>query len=188
MAVEHHSEPAPEITQAQIRQIIESEIERLIGVLDLVDPDPDLEDGDEDDDKSDFEPSLGSLERFSQMQWSHGNIDDYEDEHDGAEPCCEDEGAQCDDEGCPDADLEWEYESENWVHPESSEIALGPCGGSVVPPSPRDRLYRQDAYAHEASTTKKAQSAIEEVRTVMARHGKAPIPPLRVLGDAIVKW
>lgn len=36
---------------------------------------------------------------FSQLAWGEGPRDDREDEHDGTEPCCEDEGAQCDDEG-----------------------------------------------------------------------------------------
>lgn len=162
------------------REVIESEIERLIGILDTIDPDPDLEpnlglsgypccadvnaidlegDGADDEpslgwtemearfgrhpdvlgndtelDTSDDEPSLGSGEvqmpaplyqlggghghclfpalyresgtqlqhvavGFTQSDWGAGSRDDREDEHDGREPCCEDEGAQSDDEG-----------------------------------------------------------------------------------------
>ncbi len=53
---------------------------------------------------ADKEPSLGSLggtavSRGSQRRWSGGGAKDLEHEHDGREPGCEDEGAQCDDEG-----------------------------------------------------------------------------------------
>jgi hypothetical protein len=48
---------------------------------------------------SDGEPSLGSTTSLNQLHWSKGKNDDLEDEHDGREDCCEDEGAQCDDEG-----------------------------------------------------------------------------------------
>ena len=44
------------------------------------------------------EPSLGSLETINQEKWSAGGTGDREHEHDGREPCCEDEGALCDDE------------------------------------------------------------------------------------------
>ena len=133
MAVEHHSEPTPEITPQAIRQTIEAMIESLIAVLDDTDPDPDLEDGDEDNDKSDFEPALGSLERVSQVQWSHGTDDDCEDEHDGREPCCEDEGAQCEDEGAIDADREDEGDDEpSWCNPEFSTVLVPPAGALVT--------------------------------------------------------
>ncbi len=56
----------------RIRPVLESEIERLIAALDLIDNDPDFEDG-------------GDLEEV-----------------------CEDEGAQCDDEGVIDGDQESE--------------------------------------------------------------------------------
>ncbi len=45
MAGEHYSETTPEITPQAIRQIVETEIEHLMEVLDYLDPDPDLEDG-----------------------------------------------------------------------------------------------------------------------------------------------
>lgn len=38
------------------------------------------------------EPSLGSLEGINQDKWSGGGTDDRGNEHDGSEPCCEDEG------------------------------------------------------------------------------------------------
>ncbi len=189
MAVEHHSEPAPEITPQAIRQIIETEIERLIGALDFFDPDPDLENEGNDEDNGDGEPSLGSLDANSQSRWSMGTSEDYdldeaddedggdgepslgslsanidqdlwgrfctsadyeqddadkepslgslnnfdwqtmwgasdnndcEDEHDGAEPCCEDEGAQCDDEGINE-DREPEVDAEGPQHPEFAD-------------------------------------------------------------------
>lgn len=136
------------------REQIEDEIERLIGILDAMDPDDDLEENgdrepwlgwaedrhavildlsdDREGDCSDDEPSLGALNvqlaepllrmggpyghglfpmhretgelsyhsaGFSQVAWAMGSDSDREDEHDGREPCSEDEGAQCDDEG-----------------------------------------------------------------------------------------
>jgi len=44
----------------------------------------------------DGEPSLGSIEAVDQTGWARGNSLDYEHEHDGREPQCEDEGAQVD--------------------------------------------------------------------------------------------
>ena len=128
MAVEHHSEPAPEITQAQIRQIIETEIEHLVSALDFFDPDPDLE------------------------------------------PECEDEGAQCDDEG--------------WVEED--------CGASEDEGTLRfwwnynDDDFRRAKEAQE-STTKAAQAIVETLRAVMKRHGQRPVKPLRVLAGPIFK-
>lgn len=46
---------------AQVRPVIESEIERLIGLLDMLEPDPDFEDGaDLEEDLADDEPLLGA--------------------------------------------------------------------------------------------------------------------------------
>ena len=42
------------------------------------------------------EPSLGSCENINQTSWGRGPSLDYEEEHDGREPECEDEGAQVD--------------------------------------------------------------------------------------------
>lgn len=63
----------------------------------------------EDEDDADDEPSLGSSGHYegAAICYLHHPISDgYEmvvdcegDEHDGREPDCEDEGAQCDDEG-----------------------------------------------------------------------------------------
>ncbi|MFZ5674421.1 MAG: hypothetical protein ACOZAM_15805 [Pseudomonadota bacterium] len=73
------------------RQQIEDEIERLIGMLDAMDPDSDLEDS------GDREPWLGAAEgdRYSNHGWDLSPSDEREEE-------CEDEGAQCDDEGVLD--------------------------------------------------------------------------------------
>jgi hypothetical protein len=98
---------------AQVRPLIESEIDRLIGILDLLEPDPDFEEGaDHEEDFSDDEPWLGAPEsRFRYgggTEWSglnsQGNDDREED--------CEDEGAQCDDEGAIDCDLEPDHDNE----------------------------------------------------------------------------
>jgi hypothetical protein len=40
-----------------------------------------------------YEPSLGSTGSVNQLHWAKGGVDDGEEEHDGREPCCEDEGA-----------------------------------------------------------------------------------------------
>ena len=46
---------------AQVRPLIESEIDRLIGILDLLEPDPDFEEGaDLEEDTADDEPLLGA--------------------------------------------------------------------------------------------------------------------------------
>jgi hypothetical protein len=59
-----------------------------------------------------YEPSLGSNGAINQLKWSKGTTDDREDEHDGREDCCEDEGAQCDDEGEIHGDAEPDYHGE----------------------------------------------------------------------------
>ncbi|MGE4249035.1 MAG: hypothetical protein AB7F09_06580 [Parvibaculaceae bacterium] len=82
------------------RQQIEDEIERLIGLLDAVDPDPDLEPSlgaelghavDAEGDDCDLEPSLGAPEisfagaGINQITWGAGPLNDLE--HDD----CDDE-------------------------------------------------------------------------------------------------
>jgi hypothetical protein len=85
-----------------IRQEASKEIERLIALLDRLDPDPDLEDNELDGPDTDLEPSLGSVEQHphpdahsvakgNQERWSQGAYGsehemDREDEHDGREP------------------------------------------------------------------------------------------------------
>ena len=45
---------------AQVRPVIEFEIDRLIGILDMLEPDPDFEEGaDLEEDNSELEPLLG---------------------------------------------------------------------------------------------------------------------------------
>jgi hypothetical protein len=51
-----------------------------------------------------YESSLGSNGGINQLKWSKGPTDDREDEHDGRKDCCEDEVAQCDDEGAVEHD------------------------------------------------------------------------------------
>lgn len=86
------------------RPVIEAEIERLIAMLDDMDPDAEAEDAGDD------EPWLGApeaqtgswrgLERTGNDDREHDTADD-EDGCD-AEPGCEDEGGQCEDEGAGD--------------------------------------------------------------------------------------
>jgi hypothetical protein len=49
--------------------------------------------------QDELEPSLGSSSALNQTAWGSGSCSDLEHEHDGREPACEDEGAQCEDEG-----------------------------------------------------------------------------------------
>ena len=101
------------------RPLIEEEIERLIGVLDLLEADPDLEEngdleGEPDDepelgwtaaqartgsyawnDVFGLEPSLGSTNDVNQAHWSRGRLDDSEQQHDGQEPDCAAQDAGC---------------------------------------------------------------------------------------------
>jgi hypothetical protein len=99
------------------RQSIATSIEKLINMLDDLEPDPDLEESADEEnslgwpergpradgcdsadrelDESDDEPSLASpngSEHRSQVGWAAGSSSDCEED-------CEDEGAQCDDEG-----------------------------------------------------------------------------------------
>ncbi len=92
------------------RLTLSTTIERLIGLLDNMEGDPDSEDG------ADEEPWLGAPERHpepsrlkerkpdsvmhSQETWASGDAADHEE-------ACEDEGAQCDDEGAHPADDEY---------------------------------------------------------------------------------
>ena len=67
------------------RPLIEDEIERLIGVLDLLEADPDLEENGDLEEEPDEEPSLGAHESASGswegFQWSY-DIDAEHDESD----------------------------------------------------------------------------------------------------------
>lgn len=109
-----------------VRPFVEAEIERLIEILDTLEPDPDFEEVDDD------EPWLGAPEsRFRHGDGSnwHGVSpqanDDREDDGDDLELGCEDEGAQCDDEGAIDSDLEPEHDLEPDHY--SLPMPFGPC-------------------------------------------------------------
>lgn len=97
------SDPIEQLTPEKVRQCFlgmsairreaANEIERLIALLDRLGPDPDLEEnGDNDADASEDEPSLGSCDNFTnQTHWSansgHAEREtDLEAEHDGSEP------------------------------------------------------------------------------------------------------
>jgi hypothetical protein len=88
------STPMTEIS----RPIVAAQIERLIDLLDTLDPDPDIE-----MDTADDEPLLGAPDArtgsWAGLTAEAYNDDDREDDDSDREPCCEDEGAQCDDEG-----------------------------------------------------------------------------------------
>ena len=140
-------------------------------------------------DDADDEPSLGSLNNHHcQTSLGRSGFKELEDEHDGGEPCCEDEGAQCDDEGAINADLE------GWQHAEFSDYDWQSLQAAQV--SVPARVCQQSNYtvedwraatAAQAGTTAAAAVAVRDLREVMARHGLQPVPHLRVLGGAIVK-
>ena len=204
------STPMTEIS----RPVVEAEIELLIGLLDQLDEDPDLEDnadlepstGDEEPlhgaleqrtgawgglDHSipdcfegeelelgwtemearfgryhgafsdAYEPSLGSTAAINQIHWSKGSTDDSEDEHDGREDCCEDEGAQCDDEGAIECDTmlsDDEIVGQHYLNP-----------------------------AQRAATTEAIVTVHEKLRLVMKQKGRKPVAPLRVSSGVIWK-
>lgn len=97
------SDPVEQLTPEKVRQCFlgmtairreaAQEIDRLIALLDRLGPDPDLEEnGDNDADAAEHEPSLGSVDNFTnQDRWASGanggdRDSDLEDEHDGREP------------------------------------------------------------------------------------------------------
>ena len=140
----------------------------------------------DDEEGGDTEPSLGSLSKnINQDFWGRYCIgQDLEDERDGAEPCCEDEGAQCDDEGAQDADIE------GWQHPEFSDYGGRVRSTAPAPVFPRSTYTVEDWRAEQAAqarTSMEAAKAINALQKVMVSHGQAPVPQLRVLGGAIVK-
>ncbi|MBI2719565.1 MAG: hypothetical protein HY245_03990 [Rhizobiales bacterium] len=181
----------PELT----RPMIEAEIERLIARLDDMDPDPDLEDGgdgepmlgapeahrgswsglfpeayqdDREADDGDDEPSLAAPEasretRWAQTHWAAGRSDELEE-------VCEDEGAQCEDEGA------FEYEAE-----------LDEDHGPYIKWQPHSRAQWEAEVRHQERTTKACQAGIANLQAVQRRHSKAPVRSLRVLGGATVK-
>ncbi|MDB5538602.1 MAG: hypothetical protein JWQ89_329 [Devosia sp.] len=95
----------PGITEADVRQAVQAEVDRLIDLLDAFDDDPDIETIDWDlepslggiqiagevdleADNADWEPSLGWRHHINQSRIGgdpHG-FDDLEGEHDGREP------------------------------------------------------------------------------------------------------
>ena len=207
MADSHDTTVLPEMP----RPVIEAEIERLIGLLDTLDPDPDLEDGgdgepilgapehqagswrglslvayqdDREADDGDDEPELGSLERVKQTSWALGGDGEptcgwteaeaqfgrYGVPSDEREPCCEDEGSQCDDEGAYEGDFS------------DAEDECRSGWGSVYGTD-----WRAEQ-AHQAQTTAACVSAVDKLRQVQKRYRLAPVGSLRVLGDAIIKW
>jgi hypothetical protein len=130
----------------------------IVGELDRIYGDPDLEDGGEaeptlgatetrdqrlwsdgaNDDRElddEREPSLGSVgsnanaDLADQRRWATGGTGDLEEEHDGREPVCEDEGAACEDEGA-------QCEDEGAATGDDEGDAQAPCWHSADPASP----------------------------------------------------
>jgi hypothetical protein len=84
-----------------LRTQIEAELERMIDLLNAIDGDPDFE-PEEDDDTTDYEPSLG-WSISGATTWQDGSLSllDLEEEHDGREPDEDFEG-NTDDNGLGD--------------------------------------------------------------------------------------
>lgn len=117
---------------ARMRPVIESEIDRLIGILDMLEPDPDFEESaDLEEDNSDLEPLLGAPERQA-GSWNgiESNFaDDSENDTSDDEPSLgstnginqahwfkgkpDDTEEQCDDEGAINWDCEPECDAEH---------------------------------------------------------------------------
>lgn len=65
---------AADTTIPHARATVEQAIEELIGLLDFLDPDPDLEEnGDVEPSGDENEPSLGSLDRLPQTRWAEAS-------------------------------------------------------------------------------------------------------------------
>ena len=61
---------SPETPPSSQRELLERAIENLIAFLDVIDPDPDLEDGGDAEPDEDGEPSLASTASINQQHWA----------------------------------------------------------------------------------------------------------------------
>ena len=92
----------PALTKQRLRSSLCRLIDKLVTALDDIDGDPDVEDG------ADDEPSLsftGHLNQDAAIRGEPMGLAAERGEFD-LEQACEDEGAQCDDEGCEDENRE----------------------------------------------------------------------------------
>ena len=114
------------ISPAKQRKLVENAIERLVDLLDAIEPNADLEDNGDAEPDQDGEPTMGWQNEGGQT-CLHGQQSDGDNEsslgwtdmeaRDGRfgdscsdlEEQCEDEGAQCDDDGVPNDEAEPDY-------------------------------------------------------------------------------
>lgn len=187
MTGEHQTRPPLDLT----RPMIEGEIERLISILDWLDPDPDIEDEGDFEPTEDNEPLYGwtgmeaAYGRYS-LEYNGQGADELELDEADSEPSlgsshavrqlhwasgsrdereedCEDEGAQCDDEGCVETD----------------------CGFDEDDPGSLPQCCAD--HEEREATTRACVGAISRVRHLQQRGGQKPVEPLRILGGAIMK-
>lgn len=111
MTAEPHAAPLRKPSARQLRVRLEGLLDQLLTMvqtavdeLDALDPDSDLEPD------PDLEPSLGSTDRGAgkcdQTAWGYSETGDREE-------VCEDEAAQCEDEGADIGDYEPDHEHES---------------------------------------------------------------------------
>lgn len=142
------------------RQLLESEIERLINLLDDMSDDADLEDGGDD------EPTLGAPEQSTPHGgWARGSTDDRED-------VCEDEGAECADDREGD-ELQHGGEEHDGGEPDGdSEPSLG--------------WTIDGAFANSDDVEGDAGVPAEVLASAWRRYnGEAPSPRLLGLGQTV---
>lgn len=182
------------------RPDLEALIEAAIARLDEIDGDPDIEDG------ADDEPDLGRPEGMRQSAgyagrdgewslgswsicvdqefWGMGSVGDVEDEHDGAEPDCD---AEPDEDGEPSLGSNEDLNQNRWS-------MGGFAGVHDIEEACEDEGFQGGRKTHwlagwdaQAATTAACVEAVDSLRKVQTRHGEAPVPPLLVLGGAIVR-
>lgn len=134
-AVASHSTPARATHRAptarQRRKVLETALDRLLGVVEAVLADLDALDGD-----ADLEPSLGApipYASVSQVHWAAGG------DQDEREDVSEDEGGACEDEGGQDEREPENYYSCNWQD-EGDQTRLRQLPTYSARPAPR--LYQ----------------------------------------------
>ena len=110
MTHEPELQPTPDL----VRPMLESAIERLIAILDVIDPDPDLEDGGDAEPDEDGEPILG----WTGMQAAYGRYGTHDIDADG----CELDEADAEPElGSLDA----QHSQLSWSKGRDAELSLG---------------------------------------------------------------
>lgn len=148
----------PAISRARLHRRLSVLVDRLITIMDGLDADPDLEEAGDDEASLGFpEPGIQIGSRYHVLgqdklhAWMPTNPDDREEADDDDEPslcgvtfglgnprdleeACEDEGAQCDDEGAIEEDDDRETEASlcGVTFGHGHAVNLGPYGGGFT--------------------------------------------------------